>query len=308
MFTDLFYSRIFNIPKNSVIIVYQGGFGNQLFQYFLGKELEEIYKKKIYFYDIRNDFKTRHNSDIQNLFELNIERYNGYELNLIFRFFFLSPIFLKFYKFIFLKFNIKIIPNYFFDRIEKPLDLNKVFKKENPIILFGTWQNLINQYKYSTDAIQLKLKKNIQLPKGFNFKKKFISLHVRRGDYCNYKEARFHGNLKINYYLEGVNFLRDKFGDIPVFLFSDDKEWLRNNLSNLIPNSFVISSAKSSPEIDFYIMTRAHYFILSNSTFSWLAAFLSKYEKKFIVLPSFWFKDQKISSFYIYKDWQYKVI
>ena len=88
MFIDLFYSRIFNIPKNSVIIVYQGGFGNQLLQYFLGKELEKIYKKNIYFHDIRNDFKTRHNSDIQNLFEINIERYNVDELNLFFRFFF----------------------------------------------------------------------------------------------------------------------------------------------------------------------------------------------------------------------------
>ena len=49
MFIDLFFSRIFNIPKNSVIIVYQGGFGNQLLQYFLGEELEKIYKKKYIF-------------------------------------------------------------------------------------------------------------------------------------------------------------------------------------------------------------------------------------------------------------------
>tara|TARA_S200000501_G_C20190482_1_gene468436 strand:+ start:120 stop:245 length:126 start_codon:yes stop_codon:yes gene_type:complete len=33
--------KLFRIPKNSVIIIYQGGSGNQLFQYFLGNELEK---------------------------------------------------------------------------------------------------------------------------------------------------------------------------------------------------------------------------------------------------------------------------
>tara|TARA_Y200000002_G_scaffold207072_1_gene170833 strand:+ start:288 stop:1223 length:936 start_codon:yes stop_codon:yes gene_type:complete len=305
---NLFFSKIFKLPKNSVIIIYQGGLGNQLFQYFLGQELEKLYKKNVYYFDFRENYKISHNSNIENLFELNLRKYNYGKFNLFLRFIFLSPKVLKFKKFIFQKYKLKIFSNYYFDLIDDQVDLKKICIKENIIIFFGTWHNLINKYKYPFDLVDLKFKKNIYLKNSFNFKEKFISLHVRRGDYCNSKSARFHGNLDVNYYLKGTSFLRNKLGNLPVLIFSDDFEWIKNNLSYKIPNSFIFSSPKSSPEIDFYIMTKGNYFILSNSTFAWLSAFLSEKKDKFIVIPKFWFKNQKISSSYIYKDWKYKVI
>ena len=138
--------------------------------------------------------------------------------------------------------------------------------------------------------------------------KKFISLHVRRGDYINNKASKFHGNLDISYYLKGTNFLRGKFGNLPVFLFSDDPKWVKDNLSNLIPNSTIISSNNFSPESDFIKMSKGSYFILSNSTYSWLSAFLSKNKDKFIIIPKFWFNNYEVTSDYIFKDWQYKII
>ena len=108
-------------------------------------------------------------------------------------------------------------------------------------------------------------------------------MHVRRGDYCNSRTARFHGNLDISYYLNGTSFLRNKFGNLPVLIFSDDYEWINYNLANQIPYSYVISSQKSSPEIDFYTMSKGNYFVLSNSTYSWLSAFFSKYKDKLFI-------------------------
>ena len=55
-------------------------------------------------------------------------------------------------------------------------------------------------------------------------------------------------------------------------------------------------------------MTKAKYFILSNSTFSWLSAYLSERKDKFVILPKFWFKNRIITNDYIYKNWKYKVI
>lgn len=308
MLINLLFSKIFGLSKNSVIIIYQGGLGNQIFQYFLGNELEKIYKKKVYYYDIRNNYKIRHNSDIQKLFELNLRKYQFGKLNLFLRFFFLSSKFLKFLKFVFQKYNLKIFPNIFFDSIDKPIDLNNICIKKNILIFFGTWHNLINKYKYPFDLNELKINKNIFLPNLFNFEKKFISLHVRRGDYLDYRAARFHGNLNINYYLNGISFLRNRFGNLPVLIFTDDHEWIKNNLANQIPNSYLISNQKSTPEIDFYIMSKGNYFVLSNSTYAWLAAFFSKNKDKFIILPKFWFKDKEIIDSYIYKDWDYKII
>jgi len=308
MFIDLLFSKIFGLSKNSAIIILQGGLGNQIFQYFLGNELEKIYKKNVYYYDIRNNYNIRHDSDIKNLFELNLRKFSLGKFNFFLRCFFLSSKFLKFLKFVFQKFNLKIFPNIFFDLIDKPIDLKTIGYKKNIIIFFGTWHNLINQYEYPYTLNELKIKKNIFLPNTFNFEKKFISLHVRRGDYLNSRTAQFHGNLDIKYYLNGTSFLRNRFGNLPVLIFSDDYEWIYNNLAKQIPNSYVISNQKLSPEIEFYIMSKGNYFVLSNSTYGWLSAFFSKYKDKFIVLPKFWFKDKEILDSYIYKDWQYKII
>nr|WP_075440397.1 alpha-1,2-fucosyltransferase [Prochlorococcus marinus] len=300
-------SLLFGLPKNSAIIVYQGGLGNQLFQYLLGRELQKVFKKNVIYYDIRKYYKKNHKSDIQNLFQLKLRKYNIDKSNFLVKFILLSPLFLRFNKFVFQKLKIKIFSNYFFDNNNKPIILENFKNNDNLLIFFGTWHNLINQYIYSKNIKNLKFK-NINLPKNYNFQKKFISLHVRRGDYCDPKTSNFHGNLNLNYYLSAIEFLRNKFGNIPVLLFSDDTEWISKNLSYLIKNSIVISSLKSSPEIDFYIMSKANYFILSNSTFAWLSAFLSEKKDKFVVLPKYWFKNEKINSYHIYKDWKYEVI
>tara|TARA_B100000989_G_C19526344_1_gene467062 strand:+ start:36 stop:959 length:924 start_codon:yes stop_codon:yes gene_type:complete len=307
MFLKSLFLSLFGLPKNSAIIVFQGGLGNQLFQYLLGRELQEVLKKNVIYYDIRKYYKKNHKSDIQNLFDLKLRKYNIDKSNFLVKFILLSPIFLRLNKFVFKKFKIKFFSNYFFDNNNKPIILKNFKNNDNLLIFFGTWHTLINQYIYSKNIKNLKFK-NINLPINYNFQKKFISLHVRRGDYCDPKTSNFHGNLNLHYYLSAIEFLRNKFGNIPVLLFSDDTEWISKNLSYLIKDSIVISSLKSSPEIDFYIMSKANYFILSNSTFAWLSAFLSEKKDKFVVLPKYWFKNEKINSYYIFKDWQHEVI
>jgi len=48
--------KLFNLPSNSSIVIINGGLGNQIFQYYLGLELRNIYKKNVYFYDIRKSY------------------------------------------------------------------------------------------------------------------------------------------------------------------------------------------------------------------------------------------------------------
>ena len=308
MFLNLLNFRLFRIPKNSAIIIFQGGLGNQMFQYFLGIELQKKYNKDVFYYDIRNSYKTNHSSNLEKLFDLKLKKLNIKNVNLIIRFIFLSPLFLKINNFIFQKFSFRILPNFYFDDISIPLNLKEIKDNKNILIFFGTWHNLINKYEYLSKSKNLIFKNNIYVPKSFDFNKKFISLHVRRGDYLNYKSKKLHGNLDFSYYLKATYFLRNKFGNLPVLLFSDDPKWLKENLLNSIPNSYLISSGNLSPESDFLIMSKGNYFILSNSTFSWLAAFFSKDKDKFIVIPKFWFNGKEIKSEYIYKEWNYKLI
>ena len=55
-------------------------------------------------------------------------------------------------------------------------------------------------------------------------------------------------------------------------------------------------------------MTKAKFFVLSNSTFSWWAAFLSQNKNKFIIIPKFWFSNVEINNDFIFKEWNYQIM
>ena len=299
-------SKLLNIPSNSAIIFLNGGIGNQIFQYYLGEELRNVYKKNVYFYDIRKSYSVKHDSYIENLFKIKLKKISPEKINFLFSHVFLSAPFLKFNKLFYKLFKFKLISNIFFDG---SLDFKKLTKKKVIEFYFGTWHSLINKYKFLDKRKSLIFHTKFKLSKIYKSKQEFIALHVRRGDYISSKNtSRYHGNLQKSYFIKAVKYIRKKFGELPVLLFSDDYNWLNENLKEVIPNSFVISSISNSAEEDLFYMTKAKYFILSNSTFSWFAAFLSTKKNKFIVLPKYWFNKVKTSKDYIYKDWDYKII
>ena len=169
MFINLL-STLFKLPKNSVIVIYQGGLGNQFFQYLLGRELEEVYKKNVIYYDMRKHYKNNHNSDIHNLFDLKLRKYNLEQTSFLVKYILLSPNFLRLSKFVFQKFKFKLFPNYFFDTNNDPLILGNIKNRSNLLIFFGTWHNLINQYLFSSNPKNFKFKDK-RLPNFFDFKK-----------------------------------------------------------------------------------------------------------------------------------------
>ena len=85
MFLNSLILKSFRIPKNSVVIILQGGIGNQIFQYFLGQELKEQFHKNVFYYDIRNSYATKHDSDIEKLFDLKLKKYSINKVNIIIR-------------------------------------------------------------------------------------------------------------------------------------------------------------------------------------------------------------------------------
>ena len=299
-------TKLLNLPDNSSIVILNGGIGNQLFQYYLGEELSNIYKKNVFFYDIRKSYGVKHESYIENLFNIKLNKLYQLKVNNLLSYLLLSAPFLKFNKLIFKIFNFKLIANFYFDH---SFNLNNFTSKKGIQVYFGTWHSLINKYQFLKKENLLNFNMNFKLLNRIKTKQDFIALHVRRGDYISSKKSsRYHGNLKKSYYIKSIKYIRNRFGDIPVFLFSDDYEWLNENLKETIPNSIVFSSNLYTAEEDMYYMSKAKYFVLSNSTFSWWAAFLSTKKNKFIIVPKYWFNEVKTSKDYIYKDWNYKII
>jgi len=109
-----------------------------------------------------------------------------------------------------------------------------------------------------------------------------VSVHVRRGDYL--KVSDYHAITPISYFDKSTS----TFSDVDFIVFSDDIKWAKENLK--IKNCHF---SDSGDEIsDFYLMLSCSHNIISNSSFSWWAAYLNKNEDKRVVAPSRWFTEK----------------
>lgn len=125
-----------------------------------------------------------------------------------------------------------------------------------------------------------------------------VSMHIRRGDYLNSAKARStHGAPGLGYYERALGEIRERTGSDPVvYLFSNDPDWVRDNMrmdANLVP--VAINDGKTAYE-DLRLMSLCDHNIIVNSTFSWWGAWLNPSLDKIVVAPKQWFASPKLSN------------
>ncbi|GAA5038040.1 alpha-1,2-fucosyltransferase [Microbacterium fluvii] len=126
----------------------------------------------------------------------------------------------------------------------------------------------------------------------------YAAVHVRRGDYvANEKYAATFGSCSPEYYREGLMLCNPEY---PVVLVTDDREWSEQFGRTIVGRDVRVSAAADHFE-DFAVLSRASDIVLSNSTFSWWAAFLS--EASVVVAPSPWFTDTTRDRGLVLSDW-----
>ena len=109
-----------------------------------------------------------------------------------------------------------------------------------------------------------------------------VAVHIRRGDYL--KLADKHTIQPISYFNEARQIMINKIGGLVRFVyFSDDPDWVRRKI-DLRSRDIVISGLKDYE--DFALMQQCHHFIITNSTFSWWAAWLSESFKRYLTIPN----------------------
>ena len=120
-----------------------------------------------------------------------------------------------------------------------------------------------------------------------------VSLHIRRGDYLNIPRYDVFNGL--DYHKRAINYFRERF-DSPVFLlFSNDPEWVKENLG-LQSDSIVVACNQGEYSYrDMLMMARCNHNIIVNSTFSWWGAWLNNNPNKVVVCPKQWLKDRPSS-------------
>ena len=118
-----------------------------------------------------------------------------------------------------------------------------------------------------------------------------ICVTVRRGDSVSDNSIqKFVDICSVDYFLEGVQIIRKKLNtnNLSVIVFSDDVDWCRENIRfEGISNVFYESGNDPIWE-KIRMMYSCKHFVISNSSFSWWAQYLSRNENKIVVAPSKW--------------------
>jgi len=104
-------------------------------------------------------------------------------------------------------------------------------------------------------------------------------INVRRGDYLHY--PNYHPVVAPEYIQKALTLVPSK----QYLIASDDVPWCKENLN--ISNAIYLEGWKVHEQL--WIMAMCHHFIISNSSFSWWAAYLSRYSDKIVIAPETWF-------------------
>ena len=107
----------------------------------------------------------------------------------------------------------------------------------------------------------------------------------------------------IQYFEKALVEIEKKLKDYNLIIFSDDIDWVKKNMFFETKN-IVFEKGNDNVYEKLRMMSMCNNFIISNSTFSWWAQYLSKNKRKIVIGPSKW-RNTNISLYNdIYeKDW-----
>lgn len=115
------------------------------------------------------------------------------------------------------------------------------------------------------------------------------SCHLRRGDYLL---NPVYGVCNSTYYENAIAELNRTVKPNLYCIFSDDIEWCRENLEDLIGKDkeviYVDWNKGRESYRDMQLMSLCHYNIIANSSFSWWGAWLNNHDDKVVLAPEKW--------------------
>lgn len=275
--------------NGAIIIKFQGGLGNQFFQYALGRSLA-ITTNQTVKYDLswfKTQNKRRYELGIYNVVEnfatdAEVKQLSKYRE-----------------KIGFLKFLNRFSP---IDEsiyiTESQFNFNpKILDTKIPVYLDGYWQSE-KYFEKIKDAIHKELVlRNTPLIMNSQFADEIrtsnsVSLHIRRTDYINGSDGFYH-TCPIDYYHQALAILEKTHKNLKLFVFSDDINWVKANLKTSHPTVFIDGNKGYE---DLTLMSLCKQNVIANSTFSWWGAWLNANPKKIVIAPNKWFTNQNINT------------
>lgn len=276
-------------------VVLQGGLGNQLFQYAVGRALSIKTNSKLYLEISRLTQPPKPNLTPRT-FQLPHFNIQG------------EAIFQQVRKSLISKLKIKT-----FDLLEKmspkrAAQICMVYKNRSPhryapyvldlpanVLLFGYYQS----EKYFLQ-IEDTLREELSLskePTGPNQKWGMqidgcnsASVHIRRGDY-----TELGWDLPVTYYRSAIEKIDSTENDVELFFFSDEMGATKEHIEEFLPSTF------SASEVHFVdcndgqeayevlrLMTACYHNTVANNTLSWWGAWLNQHDEKLVFTRAYW--------------------
>lgn len=285
--------------KGNVIIKFNGGLGNQMFQWALARMIEEITDMDVLF-DMSYFSKNYARPYQLNIFKIEpqfvTDLWTKSALNIIwtFRKFLNNKKFLGYTLYEEKQFN--------FDKhinsIKQDTYIAGYFQSE--LYFHCVADRLREDFKF--DYLLNDKNKDVirQISAGNS-----ISLHIRRGDYVNkQRNLDAYAACPLDYYKRGVEYIAQQYPNPTLFIFSDDIKWVKENLKLPYESVYVSHNTGEKSFEDMRLMGCCKHNIIANSSFSWWGAWLNNNPNKIVIAPKRWFNDENIiQTDVIPKDW-----
>lgn len=248
------------------VVIFKGGLGNQILQYGMYTYCRDVLHKDICFFYRESD-------------------HNGFELERYFNV------------------NLKHAPQWMvcFYWIAWRLYKYGISKRfvcmdgdtsnfHNAVFFNGYWSNkkYFSHKGFDLSFKDLPLNSRNQLVAQTMKEKPSVAVHIRRGDYLKPENARIFTTLSVDYYKKALEMAYKQLGNSAIVLFfSDDIEWVRQNLD--VKNALFVDWNKGTDSVyDMYLMSLATANIIANSSFSFWAAYLNR-RSQLVVYPDKWY-------------------
>lgn len=277
-----------------IIVKLYGGLGNQMFQYAIGRYLSLKHstqlKFDIYYQKTRTDFNPEDIEDLFRIYNLPVEIASNEDIRKIcslrnsFRIPFISHFILK-------------TQNYF--KEENIMFNPKILSVPDNSYLDGYWQT----EKYIIDIRKQLIKdftlteeltgNNMTTAESINRTENSVSIHIRGRDYLNNQATNStHFVCDFNYYNSCIEYITQRFDNPYYFIFTDDPDWVKDGFPIKYPHTIIQNNQwNKNSHIDMHLMSLCKHNIVANSSFSWWAAWLNQNEKKTVLSPAKWYRN-----------------
>ena len=164
-------------------------------------------------------------------------------------------------------------------------------KPGKPIFLSQYYSNAKYILGYKKDLLEL-FKFDVSLT---NEEKQLIAeinehpscaVHIRKGDFVGLGRDI----CSAAYYAKAIHKIQKLIPDVKFYIFSNDESYFEEQVLPLCSScnyKNLVGRSESTPQADLYLMTQCHHSIISNSGFSWIAAYF-KNEDSIVIMPDIW--------------------